>query len=120
MSASDSAMPSLAETALPALGADVAEAMRTVLEAERDAADRLERCSAESRTALESARAEARRITARGEETVQAINGRVEAVATARAERRRKGLNLGSARPDAIDVSGAVARLAARMTGAGS
>lgn len=120
MSTRDAEVPSVAAVVLPALVSGVAEAMHTVLEAEREAADRLERCRAECRTELESARAQARRVTARGEELVQALNGRIEAVAAARAQRYRQGLALGPAPLEAADVTAAVARLATRLTGAGS
>ena len=95
----------------------VADAMREVLAAERDAEEAINRCQRECQSELEAAQAAARRIADRAEQTAQAIHGRIERVAAQRAARHRAGL---ADQPGDLDpqvVAAAVERLAERLTG---
>lgn len=97
----------------------VAEAMNRVLDAERVALAEVEACRVEADKSLEAARHEARTILERAERVAREIHARTEKLATKRARR------MVEAAREQEDPAGhgarlesAVARLAARMTGA--
>lgn len=96
----------------------VATAMRLVLDAERDAAQQIARCEADRQAALEATRAQARRIAERAEAIAQAIHGRIDRVASERAECRRQAVSSSPPEPDEAQLAAAIARLAAGLTGA--
>jgi hypothetical protein len=101
----------------PTIGT-VGDAMRRVLQAESDAAQKLAECQVECQAALDAARLDARRIAERAEAIAQAIHGRIDRVASERAECRRQTSAHAPAEPDEARVAAAILHLAARLTGA--
>jgi len=95
----------------------VADAMRRVLAAEREADEAIARCRQECQAELESARLEAHRIIERAEQLAQAIHGRTERIATQRAAQHRADLAEQPVTVNAEVFAAAIARLAERLTG---
>jgi vacuolar-type H+-ATPase subunit H len=95
----------------------VGNAMRQVLSAESAAAQQLARCQHECQAALDAARVDARRIAERAEAIAQAIHGRIDKVASERAECRLQAAEHAPDAPDEARVTAAIVSLAARLTG---
>jgi len=112
------ANPATATTSAAATISTVGDAMRQVLQAEREAAQQLSQCQLDCQSALEATRVDARRITERAEAIAQSIHGRIDRVASERAECRRQGSERAPTQPDEFRIEAAVAQLAARLTGA--
>ena len=91
--------------------------MRAVLDVETEAALDLGRCKDECQAALEAARMEARNTTIRAEAIARGIHGRIERVATARGELRRRAPDETAGDANTAELTAAVGRLAARLTG---
>ena len=91
--------------------------MRAVLDVETEAALDLGRCKDECQAALEAARMDARNTTIRAEAIARGIHGRIERVATARAELRRRSADEADSDANTTELAAAVGRLAARLTG---
>ncbi len=105
------------EQAVTAATAGVGEAMRRVLAAEAQATGSVEDCRRRAQAQIDTARLTARQIADHAESLAQAIHSRIEQVAQRRAACRRVAAADGAAGPDPRDVSMAVARLSARLTG---
>jgi vacuolar-type H+-ATPase subunit H len=109
--------PDKREDRPPAVGG-IAEAMNRVLAAERDALAEVEACRTEAERTLEAARREARVILERAERVARDIHARTGNLAETRAQQLRERW---ASEHDAADpgdrLSGAVQRLADRMTG---
>jgi vacuolar-type H+-ATPase subunit H len=102
------------------VGDGVAEAMNRVLAAERAALAEIEACREEAEKTLEAARREARAILERAERVARDIHARTGPHAEARARRLRERWAREHEPADPGDVlSGALQRLASRMTGSG-
>lgn len=95
----------------------VAAAMKAVLATELEAAQSLEQCEAQCNAALESARVDALAIATRAESIARAIHGRIEQVASDRAERHRREITPHDLGAGDAGLDAAVQRLAASLTG---
>ncbi len=99
-----------------------ADAIRRVLEAERQARDRVARCEAEAAAHVEAARARARRALERTDARMSALRARVEQrVAEQVVALRAEAGKIHSQPPEEdarqAQLEAAIARLAARLTG---
>ncbi len=118
-------MPEVWQTAQePAGRLDAEEAVARLLEAEAAARDALARSEAQAAARLEAARERARALLERSERRVAAASAaHRERIARELAQLRSEARGLGAAQaaddPRLDRLENAVARLAARMTGAG-
>lgn len=99
-----------------------ADAITRVLEAERQARDRVAHCEAEAAAHVEAARARARRVVERTDARASALRTRVEQQVAERVTALRaeaEGIRGQPPEEDArqAQLEAAVARLAARLTG---